>query len=94
MILYAGAMIMSYSRTQATVAISTGEAELYAGGSGTCESMFCASLLSELGGDPEIKIRSDSTAGISAKSRLGMGRMKNIDIKHLFAQGPGSATSS
>lgn len=36
-----GANILSHSRTQATVALSSGEAELYAIGSGTADALFC-----------------------------------------------------
>ena len=44
---FLGAMITSQSRTQATVALSSGEAELYAIGLGCPESLFIRSLLLE-----------------------------------------------
>ena len=42
-----GANILSHSRTQATVALSSGEAELYAIGSGTADALFVRSLVEE-----------------------------------------------
>ena len=42
-----GANILSRSRTQATVALSSGEAELYAIGSGTADALFVRSLVEE-----------------------------------------------
>ena len=82
-VIYAGAWI---SRAQTTAAISNAEAELCATGSGTCEVMLCASSLTKLGMPPNVKIRSDSTAGISAQSRFELGCVKRVDIKHLFVQ--------
>ena len=41
------ANILSHSRTQATVALSSGEAELYAIGSGTADAPFVRSLVEE-----------------------------------------------
>ena len=42
-----GANILSHSRTQATVALSSGEAELYAIGPGTADALFVRSLVEE-----------------------------------------------
>ena len=47
MALYFGALITSRSRTQETIALSSGEAELYAIGLGVSESLFIRSLLLE-----------------------------------------------
>jgi hypothetical protein len=49
--------------------------------------MLCAAILKELGEEIEVKIYSDSTAGISANSRLGLGKMKHIEVRYLFVQG-------
>ena len=42
-----GVDILSHSRTQATVALPSGEAELYAIGSGTADALFVRSLVEE-----------------------------------------------
>jgi bacterioferritin-associated ferredoxin len=86
MLFYAGVMIMSYSRTQGSIALSSGEAELYAIGSGTCEGLHVKMLLEELGDIVKLEVYSDSTAGISAQSRLGMGKMKHVQLRNLFVQ--------
>ena len=87
MVLYAGALVLSYSRTQTTVATSSAEAELYATGSGVCEGMLCGAIMKELGEEPQVRVHSDSTAGISAQSRLGLGKMKHVEVRYLFVQG-------
>ncbi len=50
------------------------EAELCATGSGVCEGMLPAGILNELSEEPSVRVRSDSTAGISAQSPLGLGK--------------------
>ena len=45
-IYFLGALITTQSKTQQTVALSSGEAELYAIGLGTSESLFVKSLAS------------------------------------------------
>ena len=87
MLLYADALVLSFSRTQTTVATSSAEAELYSTGSIVCEGMLCAAILKELNDDVLVKIHSDSTAGISAQSRLGLGKMKHVEVRYLFVQG-------
>ncbi len=87
MLMYAGALVLSFSRTQTTVAPSSAEAEFYATGSGVCEGTLCASILKELGEDPQVRVHSDSTAGISAQSRLGLWRMNHDETRYLFVQG-------
>ena len=64
---FLGTLITSQSRTQATVALSSGEAELYAIGLGVSESLFIRSLLleSQLSKNVNIRIHTDSTAGKS-----------------------------
>ena len=64
------------SRTQGTVALSSGEAELYAIGQGTSETLFVKNLLMEakLVKKINITIHTDSTAGKSMATRLEQAR--------------------
>ena len=83
-----GAMLNGYSRTQATRAQSSGEAELYAMGTGTCEGLLIQSMIRELpiGMEVEMTVESDSSAAISSQLRGGMGRMKHVELRHMFMQ--------
>jgi hypothetical protein len=87
-IFFAGVLIRSLSRTQATIALSSGEAEFYAIALGGAESIFLKNILSEL--LPEltfnIEIFSDSVAGRAMALRLGPGRVKHLDLKTLWIQ--------
>ena len=70
---FLGALITSQSRTQQTVATSSGEAELYAIGLGASESLFIRSLLleSQIAQKVNIRLHTDSTAGKSMATRFG-----------------------
>ena len=68
MVFWAHALVESHARTQSTVATSSGEAEAYAISTGSAEGLAIEAFINELGQDVEpvkLKVRSDSTAGIS-----------------------------
>eukprot|EP00972_Heterocapsa_arctica_P038796 5717468-Heterocapsa_arctica.AAC.1 len=73
-----GFTLLHWSRTQATVAQSSCEAELLALNAGGVESKFIQTLLRELGETMKIRLRSDSTSGIATTSRRGLGRLCHL----------------
>ena len=84
-----GSSVTSTSRTQATVALSSGEAELYAIGQGVSEALFVRSMLLESGltRKAQITVHTDSTAGKSIATRFGAGkRTKHVDLRYLYMQ--------
>ena len=86
---FLGALITSQSRTQQTVATSSGEAELYAIGLGASESLFIRSLLleSQTAQKVNIKLHTDSTAGKSMATRFGTSKKtKHVQLRFLFIQ--------
>ena len=81
---FLGTLITSQSRTQATVALSSGEAELYAIGLGASENLFIRSLLleSQLSKHVNIRIHTDSTAGKSMATRFGTSKKtKHVQLR-------------
>ena len=84
-----GATINYGSRTQATIALSSAEAELYAINTGATEALHLRNLLMELLNVQKvnIKIHTDSSSGKNMATRIGSSRKaKHIDLKHLFTQ--------
>ena len=84
-----GTTIYTCSRTQATVALSSGEAELYAIGLGVQEALFVKSILLEAGLAKTINLTcyTDSTAGKSMATRYGLGKKtKHIELRYLYMQ--------
>ena len=81
--------LQSHSRTQQTIALSSGEAELYAIGAGAADSLFIRSLLLEACLIPRVHlfVHTDSTAGKSMASRRGTSRKtRHVQLRHLFVQ--------
>ena len=89
-----GAYISSFSRTQATVALSSCEAELYAANAAIAEGLFlvrvckflCGDQKDENSGEVKVKLHVDSSAAMGTIQRAGFGRMKHLQIRHLFLQ--------
>ena len=84
-----GVAISALSRTQQTLALSSGEAELYALGLGVAESLFIKSLILEAGFAKtcSITLYTDSAAGKSMSNRWGTTRKtKHIELRFLFVQ--------
>ncbi len=79
--------LKSRSITQAVVAMSSAEAELYALTEGAARGLGLRSMLSELGlTTPAVELLTDSSAAKSFLSRRGLGRMRHIAVKELWLQ--------
>ena len=84
-----GATILSHSRTQATAALSSGEAELYAIGSGTADALFVRSLVEEpkIFQKANLCVFTDSNVGKSIASRFGSSRKtQTVELMYLYVQ--------
>ena len=81
-----GNVVKSWSRTQATIALSVGEAEYYAMVSAAAEALGFKSLLKDLGCDARVRVWTDSAAAKSIGSRRGIGKIRHLDVKYLWVQ--------
>jgi hypothetical protein len=84
-----GVAVHHYSRTQQTIATSSGEAELYAIGSGVCEGLGIANMITESGlaKSTRIFVHTDSTCAKAIATRIGTSKnTKHIDVRQLFVQ--------
>ena len=88
-VLGANTLALSHSRTQATVALSSGEAELYAIGSGVADGLFVRSLVeeSQLFQKTNLSVFTNSNVGKSIVSRFGASRKtKHVELCFLYVQ--------
>eukprot|EP00435_Cladocopium_sp_Y103_P069481 s701_g33.t1 len=89
-----GALLMSVCRTQASVALSSCEAELYAANGLVVESIYLFRLCKFLCGDEgevgsnmvQQRLFTDSSSALALVRRTGIGRLKHIQIKQFFLQ--------
>ena len=80
-----GNTLGTWSKTQAAVALSSGEAEFVALHQGLPEGLAMRSLLKELfGRDFRIVLYTDSTAARAMAMRSGPGKVKHMDLKMMF----------
>ena len=79
-------VVKSWSTSQKNIALSSGEAELYALTKGACETKGLVSLMTDLGYSLNARVCSDATAAIAIASRKGLGRTRHIDVQCLWIQ--------
>ena len=73
----------NWSKTQASVALSSGEAELGALVKGSTEALGMQSVLTDLGEQVELAVRSDATAAIGMVNREGLGKVGHLAVADL-----------
>ena len=66
--------------------MSSTEAEGYALGSGACGGLFICVVAKELGIELKLALHSDSTPTISQHTKMGLGRMKDVELRFLFVK--------
>ena len=64
--------------------MSSGEAEFYAAIKGGAEGIGVRSLLADLGQEVKVEIHQDSTAAKGVASRLGVGKVKQLQVGWLW----------
>ena len=79
-------VVKAWSVTQAVVALSSGEAEYYGLVRGGSVALGLRSVLSDLGMDMSVCIKSDASAAIGIASRRGLGKVRHIEVNQLWLQ--------
>ena len=79
-------LVKSWSSTQATRALSSGEAEFYAIIEGASRSLGVQALMEDLGVTCKVVLKSDSSAGRSISLRKGTGKVRHLQVKYLWIQ--------
>ena len=79
-------MVKTWSNKQGSRALSSGEAEYYALVKACAEAMGVQSVAKDLGWDAKIKIYVDSTASKAVASRIGIGKIRHLEVRYLWVQ--------
>ena len=79
-------VLKSWSSSQSIIALSTGEAELYALNKASATAMGMKSLLMDLGVELEVKVFTDATTGKAMAVRRGLGKVRHIAVNELWIQ--------
>ena len=81
-----GHLIKSWSSTQPVIALSSGEAELYALVKGASQATGLMSMLFDYGLELGAKVCIDSSAALGIAHRVGLGKTRHIDVQYLWIQ--------
>ena len=76
----------TWSTTQAVVALSSGEAELYALTKGAPTALGLSSLAADFGLELHLKIHTDASAAIGIVHRQGVGKLRHVRVQYLWIQ--------
>ena len=86
LICVAGGTCKSWAGTQSTIAASSGEAEYYSLIKGAAEGLGFQALAKDLGFDMNIFVWVDASAAKAIVSRIGLGKVRHMEVKYLWAQ--------
>ena len=84
--LFGSCLLDAWATTQQTVALSSGESELYAMCNGSARGIWTRELLKECGHTLQVAVETDSSAAKGIASRLGAGRIRHLEARFLWIQ--------
>ena len=79
-------LIKTYSKTQATIAKSSAESELYGIVRATCEGLGMITLLEDFGAEYSVRLHMDATAAQGVIDRQGISKIRHLDVNVLWLQ--------
>ena len=85
-VMIGGCCIRHYAKTQTTISLSSGEAELHGIAQGAAQSLGVQALLKDMGWDLTCNVFSDATAALGICRRKGLGKIRHLDCTDLWIQ--------
>jgi hypothetical protein len=79
-------LLKSWSSTQGSVALSSGEAEFYGVVKAAGYGLAYQALLKDFGQDKSLTVFTDSTAALGIAARQGLGKLRHLDTNTLWIQ--------
>ena len=79
-------ILKSWSITQNTIALSSGEAEFYAMVKAGSQGLGMRSMLEDVGIQSNVKIITDATAARGMAQRKGLGAVRHVEVHQLWIQ--------
>ena len=81
-----GSLAKHWSKTQSTIALSSGDAELAGIGSGMAQAWGIQSLAADMGWKLKPRVFSDATAAIGISKRRGLVKIRHLHIADVWVQ--------
>ena len=81
-----GCCCKHWAKTQSTISLSSGEAELHGIAYGAAQALGVRSLCHDMGWQLKLNLHSDATAAIGIARRKGLGKIRHLDTTDLWIQ--------
>ena len=78
--------LKTWAKTQALVAKSNAESELYTLVRASCEALGAQTLMAELGEKVKVRVHVDATAAKAIAERSGLDKLRHVDVNILWIQ--------
>ena len=78
--------IKTWSSTQATIALSSAEAELYALTKGAAQGLGMMTLMEDFGIPTAVTVHTDASAAIGIVRRAGLGKLRHLNVRYFWLQ--------
>ena len=78
--------LKAWSKTQAIIAKSSAESELYGIIKGSSEGLGLVTLAGDFGSEVKVRVHVDATAAMGIVERRGLSRVRHIEVDHLWIQ--------
>ena len=78
--------IKTWSSTQVTIALSSGESELYALTKGASQALGFVALGRDLGAYLHAVVHTDASATLGIVNRQGLGKLRHVNVQYLWLQ--------
>ena len=78
--------IKTWASTQATIALSSGESELYSLTKGASQAIGLMALAADLGVELSVKLHTDASATLGIVKRQGPGKLRHVGVQYLWLQ--------
>ena len=79
---WGGHVLKTWSSTQATVALSSAEAELYALTKGAAQALGLMMLLADLGVEVQAAVHTDASAAIGIVRRSSLAKLRHLNVRY------------
>ena len=78
--------LKTWSSTQATIALSSAEAELYALTKGAAQALGIIAMMDDFGVFASATIHTDASAALGIVRRQGLGKLRHLNVRYLWMQ--------
>ena len=79
-------LLKTWSKEQEPIALSSGEAELYAANKAAREGIGAQSIARDIGLDTAVKVYIDASAAEGIMQRRGLGKMRHVHTQDIWTQ--------